>query len=343
MSAPLVVVFLRGGLDGLSLLRPPGDELDRARGATALPADRALPVDGGWSLHPAAARLAARASAGSVAFLPASGVPGTSRSHFEAQAAVERCGPTAESTGFLGRALSAGAVGSSPFRGVSIGQPQTPALLRGSADVLATAGLAGIRLRPGSGVTATSMAALWRDDRGPLASSASGALVALERARTIEVPAGAAEADQLVALFGAGVGAEVGVLNVGGWDHHDQIGIVDGTFDRMIGQLDDTVETLVAGIPGVTVLVVSEFGRRVAANDSGGFDHGRGGLAFLVGGRVRGGVAGDWPGLADRDEGDVRAVNDLRCVVAEVAERVLQVDPARVAPGAPATRFGLLT
>jgi uncharacterized protein (DUF1501 family) len=343
MSTPLVVVFLRGGLDGLSLLRPPGDALDRARGAAALPADLALPVGDGWSLHPTATRLASRAAAGSVAFLPASGVPGTSRSHFEAQATVERCGPTTESTGFLGRALSAGAAGSSPFRGVSIGQPQTPALLRGSADVLATAGLTGIRLRPGAGVTETSMAALWRDDRGPLTSSATGALVALDRARTIQVPANADEAEQMVALFGAGVGAEVGVLNVGGWDHHDQIGVVDGTFDRMIGQLDDTVETLVAGIPGVTVLVVSEFGRRVAANDSGGFDHGRGGLAFVVGDRVRGGVAGDWPGLTDLDEGDVRSANDLRCLVAEVAERVLQVDPARVAPGAPATRFDLLT
>ncbi len=343
MSAPLVVVFLRGGLDGLSLLRPPGDELDRARGEAALPADGTRPVADGWSLHHAATRLAARSAAGSVAFVPACGVPGTSRSHFEAQATVERCAPTTESTGFLGRALAAGSVGSSPFRGVALGQPQTPALLRGSADVLATTSLSGIRLRPGGGVTTTSMAALWREDRGPLSSSGAGALVALERARTIQVPAGAGEAEQLVALFAADVGTEVGVLNVGGWDHHNQIGVVGGTFERMIGELDSTIETLVAGIPGVTVFVVSEFGRRVAANDSGGFDHGRGGLAVLVGDRVRGGVAGDWPGLVDLDEGDLRTANDARCVVAELAERILGVDAARVAPGAPATRLGLFS
>ena len=341
MSTPLVVVFLRGGLDGLSLLRPPGDELDRARGAAALPATGALPVGDGWSLHPSASRLAARAAAGRVAFVPASGLPGASRSHFDAQAAVERCAPTTESTGFLGRALAAGAVGSSPFRGVAVGQPQTPALLRGSTDVIAATSLSQFRLRPGAGVNAASMAALWSGDRGPLASSATGALTALGRVAGIQVPAGADEGEQLVALFAAGVGAEVGVINVGGWDHHNQIGVTGGTFARMIGELDRTVETLVAGIPGVTVLVLSEFGRRVAANDSAGFDHGRGGLALLVGDRVRGGVAGDWPGLGDLDAGDVRTVNDVRCVVAEVGERVLGVDAGRVAPGAPSTRLGL--
>ncbi len=342
MSSPLITVFLRGGLDGLSLLRPPGDELDRARGGDALPAAGALPAVAGWTLHPSATALSARAGTGKVAFLPASGVPGVSRSHFDAQAAVERCAPTTESTGFLGRALSAGPVGSSPFRGVAVGQPQTPALLRGSTDVVAASSLSRIQLRPGGGVTSTSMAALWRNDRGPLASSATGALTALARSGGIQVPPGADEAGQLVALFGAGVGAEVGVVNIGGWDHHNQIGLVDGSFDRLVTQLDGLVETLLAGIPGVTVLVLSEFGRRVAGNDSGGFDHGRGGLAIVAGDRVRGGVAGDWPGLVDLDEGDVRTANDLRCLVAEVGERVLQVDPGRIAPGAPSTRFGVL-
>ena len=341
MNAPLVVVFLRGGLDGLSLLRPPGDELDRARGDSALAAAVALPVPGGWSLHPAASRLATRSTAGHVAGVPASGLPGASRSHFDAQAAVERCAPTTESTGFLGRALAAGRVGSSPFRGVAVGQPQTPAMLRGSTDVLAASSLSQIRLRPGAGVNQASMASLWSGDRGPLAASATSALTSLGRITTIPVPPGADDGEQLVALFAADVGAEVGVINIGGWDHHDQIGVEDGAFARLVEQLDRTIETLVAGIPGVTVLVLSEFGRRVAPNSSGGFDHGRGGLAIVAGERIRGGVLGDWPGLDDRVDGDVRTVNDLRCVVAEIGERVLGVDANRVAPGAPSGRFGL--
>jgi uncharacterized protein (DUF1501 family) len=341
VSTPLVVVFLRGGLDGLSLLRPPGDELDRARGASALAADSALPAPDGWSLHPSMPRLAARAATGTVAFVPASGHPDASRSHFDAQFVVERCAPSTESTGFLGRALAAGAVGSSPFRGVAVGLPQTPAILRGSTDVIAATSLAQIRLRPGAGINVSSMAALWRDDRSPLGPSSGAALTALGRVTSLNVPAGADEAEQLVAAFTGDVGTEVGVINVGGWDHHNQIGIEGGSFARLVNQLDRTIETLLTGIQGVTVLVLSEFGRRVAPNDSGGFDHGQGCLALVVGNRVRGGVAGDWPGLTNLADGDLRSVNDLRSLIAEVGEEVLAVDADRIAPGSPSARLGL--
>ena len=341
---PLVVVFLRGGMDGLSMLRPPGDELDRIRGPLALSATAALGVGGGdgWALHPAMSRLAARAAGGHVAFVPACGHPDVDRSHFAAQFVVERCGPVDATTGFLGRALAA-SNGTGPLRGVSIGQPQVPAMLRGADAVIAATDLGDLALRTRFGVTVSSMSELWAHEAGPLGASATAALHALEATGALAATTARTPADALVATFRAGVGCEVGVLNSSNWDHHNEIGIADGSFATLAAELDATIETLLVGIPGATVLVLSEFGRRVAANDSGGFDHGRGGLVMVAGDRVRGGVHGDWPGLGALDAGDVRAVNDLRVVVAEVAERVLGVDADRVAPGAPATRLGIVT
>lgn len=339
---PLVVVFLRGGMDGLSMLRPPGDELDRARGSLVVPGADALTVVDDWGLHPAMTRLAARAADGHVAFVPASGHPDVDRSHFAAQYVIERCGPTDATTGFLGRALSTTG-GTGPLRGISIGQPQIPALLRGNDAVIAATELGDLTLHARLGVSTSTMADLWAGDDGPLGPSASAALDALAATDALTASSASTPADELVAAFRAGVGCEVGVLNSSSWDHHHEIGITDGAFAARAGELDATIDTLLVGIPDATVLVLSEFGRRVAANDSGGFDHGRGGLAMLAGDRVRGGVHGDWPGLRSLDEGDVRSVNDLRVVIAEVAERVLDVDAARVTPDAPSTRLGLLS
>ena len=341
-ATPLVVVFLRGGMDGLSMLRPPGDELDRVRGAAALPAHVGLPFADGWTLHPAMSRLAARAATGHVAVVPAAGHPDVDRSHFAAQFVVERCSSADDDTGFLGRALAV-RPNDAALRGVSIGQPQVPVMLRGDDAVVSASDLGSLALRDRFGVSVASMSALWADDRGPLASSANVALEALEATRSVTDDRADTPAAAIVTLFGAGLGCELGVVNSSNWDHHSSIGVIDGAFATLAAELDTTIEILLTGIPGVTVLVMSEFGRRVAANDSGGFDHGRGGLVMIAGDRVRGGVHGDWPGLTSLDDGDVRSVNDLRVVIAELAETVLQADTDRVVPGAPRQRLGLVT
>jgi uncharacterized protein (DUF1501 family) len=154
-------------------------------------------------------------------------------------------------------------------------------------------------------------------------------------------PAGDGPVAELVALFGAGLGTQVGVLNVGGWDDHGDLGPLDGRFADRAAGLDTMVDALLVGIERVTVVVASEFGRRVAGNASGGCDHGRGGLVVVAGSRVRGGVFGDWPGLGALDDGDVPVTTDVRTVLAEVTERVLGSDPEQVLPGAPADRLGL--
>ncbi len=401
-SAPLVVLFLRGGMDGLSLLRPTGDsELDRLRGPLAVAAGSTVDVGDGFGLHPSMARTAARFADGGVAFVAACGLPGASRSHFDAQFAVEHAddpssrAPTEGPSGWLGRHLAATAGSAvAPFRGVSLGQPQVPAILAGSPDVVAARAIPDLALgpamparrgrrgdrrgRPDAATTAAAavsietLRSLWLDDTGPLGPSAAAAFDVLEKVTDLPPRADAAapprseeerektgngaegepgadergaSADpgvaELVELFGSDLGTEVAVLNLGGWDDHNDLGATDGAFATRAATLDATIDALITGIPDVTVLAVSEFGRRVATNDSGGCDHGRGGVALVAGTRVRGGIHGDWPGLADLDEGDVRTANDVRGVFAEVIDSVLGGDPERIVPGAPADQLSL--
>lgn len=361
-ATPLVVVFLRGGADGLSLLRPLEDDVvESSRPDLVVAAADAAPVGEGFGLHPSMATTARRATEGTVALVPAVGLPAASRSHFSAQFAVEQCngGDPEVEGGWLGRHLArTGGDEVAPFRAVSLGQPQVPMLLHGAADVLAATSLEDLALggTRGSGadlLDAATLEGLWSSDAGVLGSSAAAGRRVLEIVADLPgvvgpaddggTPAPSSAAAQMVSLFGAGLGAEVGMLNLGGWDHHSALGARDGSFQQLTSDLDGVLDTLLNGIPGVTVLVVSEFGRRVAANGSGGSDHGRGGVAIVLGDRVHGGVRGDWPGLSDLDDGDVRIANDVRVVFAEVAEATIGADPEAILPGAPATRLGLLT
>lgn len=354
-TRPLVVVFLRGGTDGLSLLRPLQDSVvDQLRPDLVVPPASTVPAGEGFGLHPALATTGARLAAGTVALVPACGSPTASRSHFSAQFSVERSdgGQAALTGGWLGRHLDATAGREiRPFRAVSLGQTQVPTLLAGSTDVLAATTLADLTLdgrTRDATPTPDLLASLWQDDDGPLGPSAAAALEVLRRYGSLRpttglpttggdgrVPTVASSAAELVTVFGSSLGTRVGMLNMSGWDHHSDLGVTDGAFARLATELDGALDTLLRGIPGVVVLVVSEFGRRAAANASGGSDHGRGGVAIVLGDGVRGGVHGDWPGLGDLDEGDVPVANDVRSVFAEVVGKVLDADVERILPGAP--------
>ncbi len=145
---------------------------------------------------------------------------------------------------------------------------------------------------------------------------------------------------QLVAkLIKARVGLEAAVLTQGGWDSHlAQIRAIETPMLALAGALRFFVDQLGDDIGRVTIVVLSEFGRRVAPNGAGGTDHGRGSAALVIGGNIRGGkVYGRWPGLGadalDRD-GNVQVTTDFRDVLAEVLDRRLgNVDLARVFPG----------
>jgi uncharacterized protein (DUF1501 family) len=327
----------------------------------ALSAGSVLPVADGFGLHPQLTALHRRIGEGTVALVPASGIPGLSRSHFEAQFRVESAaGPegAGTTTGWLGRHLAAGETDApNPWRGVSFGQAARPQLLAGSRDTLAGTSLTALtpsgRLRDDP--EALRMAVVYEQlleqmweaaPDGDLRTAARSGLAAAGTATGLEpaAPAGAAEvaglADTLTVLKG-GLGTEVAVLDLGGWDTHTAQGVQDGAFGRLAGSLDVAIDTALGAIPDLTVVVLSEFGRRVAPNSSGGCDHGRGGVAVVAGPTVAGGLKGDWPGLGALDEGDVPVVNDLRVLMAEVTAAVLGRDPEQVLDEVPGAELGL--
>jgi uncharacterized protein (DUF1501 family) len=333
----------------------------------------------GFGLHPAAPRLAEMVRAGSAALVPAAGYGGQTRSHFESQAILETAVGddgmvvAGAGVGWLGRLVDAGASKSpAPFRAVAVGSVSVPPSLWGTGDSLGVPDPAALRLgalrparrRRGSYEVLDSPLApdpsatltAWGGTGVPpvAARGAATAVDVLDRLRHEPIEPGdpAAFGDSPAsatfaaasALLDAGLGTEVVQVDLGGWDTHNAQGTSDGTFAELVAGLDAGLATLVqrhAGRDGgLVIAVTTEFGRRVQENASGGTDHGRGGLAIVLGDGVLGGLRGSWPGLADLDNGDVRAVNDLRVVQSEIADHIFGTATPTAKGASPLGLFG---
>ena len=366
----LVYVFLRGAADGLSFVAPIGDAAYQdARPGVAIAEADALALDARFGLHPAAPRLKAMFDAGTLALIPAAGSPERNRSHFSMQDAMDKGTPGDLSTrdGWLGRYLHTTAGASeATLRTLGIGSSMAPSLRGGGA--IAAPNLQSLALTA-AGSTATSAqlrqslgsmydqfgdTALRDQAMAGLAVIDQLAPIAQNAAPPADWPTGFGTAFWPIAkLLADGFPVEVATLDLGGWDTHDAMGAATDTNGRMrklVANLDTALgaffDHLGSRASQVTVVVVTEFGRRIALNGSGGTDHGRGMTMMVAGGGVRGGIKGRWPGLVDTDSGDVRVVNDYRTVLAEVlARRMRSVDLGTVFPGfdaSPATRLGVM-
>ena len=343
----LVVVFMRGGADALSLAVPyaeGGLYYDRRPTAAVPEPGRpggGLDLDGRFAFHPALAPLLELYREGRLAVVHAAGLPVRTRSHFDAQQYVESGTPGDKSgrTGWLGRhlALTAGA-DASPFRGVGMGDV-VPASLLGPVQPLALRALEAFRLHGREGewpAMQRSLRALYAPDPlAPVARNVWEALATLEGLAEHPAPAYpetpfGQRLATVARLIRAGVGLEVAALDADGWDTHEDQGTLEGAF---AGLAQDWARSLAAFWNDldphgrrVTVVALSEFGRRVEENASGGTDHGHGGAMWLLGAGVRGGrVYGRWPGLAEAalDDGDLAVTTDVRDVLAEVVARGL--------------------
>ena len=348
-AAPrLALVILRGGMDGLAAVPVPGDPaFAAARGALAEFNEPALALDGPFALHPALPRLHALYQAKHAAIVHATGLPYKERSHFEAQQLLESGGerPYDLATGWLGRALAG-----SQAKGLAL-QSAVPLILRGSAEVDSWAPSAlpepspdllqrlerlyerdpalAQALRRARGLRtddagAMGMAAASAPGMAPMGGVAAATPLAVQLAR---------RAAEFLALP---AGPQAAVLDMGGWDTHANQAAPQGALATNLRRLDESLGALCQGLqsaPGLwersVVLVMTEFGREVAINGTQGTDHGSGGAAFVLGGRVRGGrVLADWPGLAapQRFEGrDLRITTDLRSVWKTVLAQHLRV------------------
>ncbi|HLT11768.1 MAG TPA: DUF1501 domain-containing protein [Micromonosporaceae bacterium] len=361
----LVVIFLRGGMDGLSVVVPAGDaNLRRARPNIGIQAGALLQLDNRFGLHPALEPLLPFWEAGQMTAVHAVASPDASRSHFQAQECLERgTASTSTHTGWLDRTLSVMGPGTT-FRAIAEGDA-TPRSLIGPESKLVLDGIERFALSGWRGVREKTMAALEALYTGfdhPAVVHAMTTVKALGDARRIADAGYEPAADyggggfanrlkDVARLIKARVGLRVATLDVGGWDMHTGLGNVDG--GEMRNHLTELGRVLSAfatdlgpQLADVTLVTMTEFGRRVAENGNAGTDHGHGSLMLLLGGGLVGGrVHGKWPGLApdDLDNGDLAGANDYRDVLGEILERRFGLgDLKKIFPDHDYHRIGVL-
>lgn len=358
----LVCVFLRGAVDGLSVLVPyTDDEYYRVRPSIAIPAPGrrggAIDLDGRFGLHPSLEPLKAAYDAQELALVHAAGSPHPTRSHFEAQDYMESgvVGQRAVTQGWLGRCLAARAAAPEvALRAVAL-TSRRPLALGGLQEALVVPDLRSFRLRASTElepVLKLGFEQLYRPDSAVLAERVGGQALStssrVRRAlRTNAIPLASyprqgRDFSDVARLIKADVGLEAAWLELGGWDtHRGQGDAQGGELARRLQVLGQALATfradLGAELERVVVLVMSEFGRTVRENGTGGTDHGHGSVMLALGGAVKGGrVLGTFPGLSvdELHEGrDLRVTTDFREVLAEVCRHHLGVsDPSPLFP-----------
>ena len=368
-SNVLLVLSLRGGADGLSLVVPHGDiAYAAARPKLAVPSSTLLARDAMFGLHPKFAPLMPMWTAGSFAAVNAVGLAAPNRSHFAAMEEIEDADPgSVERRGWLNRLVGLDQV-ESPVEAAQIGSAIVPTSLYGASPVLAMADIDDMSLpgrdsSTGHARRVASLTEAWAKDSTSLGRGARAALdmsdVFADVAGQPSEPLNGAvypggdlgkSLGDAARLVRADIGAEVITVDAGAWDMHVGVGGVDA------GLLTTAVEELALALNAfftdlgslgsrVTVVTISEFGRRVAENANNGLDHGWGNVMLLLGAGVRGGrYHGTWPGLGDGKlvDGDLAVTNDYRSVLAEVVSSRFGADVSKVFPGFRPTPIGAM-
>lgn len=354
----VVVLSLRGGSDGLSIVVPT-QAADQAVLAAKRP-DLAISTaqvafgDGNFGFHPALAPLQPMWAAGSLGAVHGTGLPMSNRSHFDAQIAMEDADPgTSARVGWINRMIGSTAL---PEQHIQLGSSVIPLELAGPAPSLSV-----------GSVNDLVLPSLYADRRinkavskswtgkGTINKSVQQAVATTNRLKKLaKTDMGQASAPypdgslkgvlaNTAALIKADVGARVIAIDYGDWDMHEGLGKPQAG-DWMNDHLDHLAKSLVAffGDLGthstrVTLITMSEFGRRVEQNGTGGgagLDHGYGNAMLMLGAGVNGGkVSGKWNGLDSLNDGDVALMQDYRSVVWEVMKnRFPEIKRTKVFP-----------
>ncbi len=307
----LVVIFLRGGADGLTLLPPfEDDEYHRARPSLGISKKIALSLGGNVGLHPQLRELQDIYKDGALAIVPACGSEDDTRSHFEAQDLMEHGGLVGG--GWLARFLrNREDVHSSALAAVAISR-DLPEVLRGSPSVAVMQSLDEFSLGKGSEKLASQLEKLYGAQTDALGQAGLGTLKELRRIEKLRAtkytPEHGAEypndyfgrgLTQIARLIKARVGLQAASLDLHGWDSHfAQTTLIEPLMQRLAKGLFGFYRDMGKAMETTTVVVMTEFGRTIRENSAFGTDHGHGGVMFVVGGGVRGGrVFGEWGAL----------------------------------------------
>ena len=350
-GTPIVVmVTLYGGNDGLNTVIPYTDSLYfSSRPEISYKADTLLPLDAELALNPAMKGLKSLWDQKKVAIIRGVGYPKPDRSHFSSMAKWQTASPEKHiNTGWLGRWIDTQAEDS--MLAISLGSVLPP-LFAGAKRSGSVLPLGGLVIPKGSVATnCLQLAKISRADNSLMAAAATSmrnlfsvsttvqpilkapAPVAVDLPVTNGGNAGgdsnlAQQLDVVAKLIAAGSPTKVWSVSLGGFDTHANeanaqaalLGSVSDSISRFISQMKSTSRSA-----DVTVVVYSEFGRRVVGNGSQGTDHGTSGPMFIVGEQVNGGFYGDQPSLKNLVNGDLAVTTDFRDVYATILESLLK-------------------
>lgn len=350
----LVTIFQRGAMDGLMAVTPYTDPLLKTfRPALAMTparadgADALIDLDGRFGLHPAMSSLAPLYTGGRLAIVHGMGSPDPTRSHFDAQDYMESGTPGRKGTssGWLNRAVGLLGHDATPFRAVAM-TSALPRSLYGDQPALAVADLSTFGLQGGGNRTYAAAAGkgfetLYQETsqsllRGAGTESFEATKILADKGLAGYRPSNGAEYPesplgrnlrQISSLIKGDVGLEVAFIESTGWDTHVQQGRGTGIFARHAHDLADAIAAFWIDLgdrsEDVVLMTMTEFGRTVHENGSGGTDHGRASCLFVLGAEVNGGrVHGNVGSLdpAELEDGrDLPVTTDFRSIFAEVA------------------------
>ena len=357
----LVVLSLRGGCDGLSMVVPHGDPAYAvARPSIAVPTAPLLAKDAMFGLHPALQPLESMWAGGRMAAIHATGLPQPNRSHFAAIEAIEDAAVgSSDRTGWINRLIGLDTA-SSPLEAVTIGSGVQPASMYGPEPTLSAMRVDDIALSGASDDAGKlrrrrALTQVWEDARGTLGVGARSTLAATatigSQLQQDAPPAngavypsgdlGRALADT-ARLIKAKVGVQVVTVDFGSWDMHTNLGTIDtsfGTFNGMTSQMALALKAFFIDLGldanRVTLVTLTEFGRRLKENGARGVDHGWANATLLMGAGVNGGrYYGTWPGLDESSvvDGDLAVTTDYRSVLSEILVKRLNVSTSTVFP-----------
>jgi uncharacterized protein (DUF1501 family) len=354
----LVCIFQRGAMDGLMAVTPFTDKyLKAARPTLFMEPGLGKPLvdlDGTFGLHPGLKSFAPLFSNKQLAIVHGMGSPNTTRSHFDAQDYMESGTPFSKSTnsGWLNRAVGLLGHDASPFRAVSL-TPSLPRSFYGKMPALAISNLQDfsvqVKANPkATGAISKSFEDLYDETTNQLLKdTGKESFEAIKMLQKTDVknykPANNANypnsslgksLKQIAQLIKMNVGLEVAFAEHGGWDTHFNQGTDTGIFARNATDLSESITAFWTDLgvlqDEVVIMTMTEFGRTVKQNGTGGTDHGRASCNFIIGNNINGGkVHGIIKPLAIEnleDGRDLAVTTDFRAVFAEVAYKHLQLD-----------------
>lgn len=355
----LIVVFLRGAVDGLNVVAPYGDSSyyqARPTIAIAKPGqkDGLLDLDSYWGMAPALAPLMPYWQDKSLAFVQACGSPDATRSHFDAQDYMEsgRPGVKVVSSGWLNRVLTQLPDTKSPLRGINVGAT-LPRILQGTVDIASYAPqTVGKKTATDAPLVADAFAKMYANRNDALSKAFDEGLKAnemlTEKLKTEMVAAdkGAPNAKsfkgfghQLGKIFADDPQVQVAFVALGGFDTHVNQGAGKGQLANNLGGLATGLSDLIAALgddyKNTVIMVMSEFGRTVKENGNGGTDHGHGNVMWVLGGNIAGGkVYGKVSSLAEDnlyERRDLPVNTDFRTVISSIGQAHLKLSPKNLA------------